>query len=496
MSRRELRVLFIEDTDEDQQLLLREFQRGGYDVTARRVWTAGGLSDALAEEASGDLVVCDWVIPGFSAPDAIATLIEKGFDGARIVVSGSMGEDHVVEAIRTGAHDYVLKDNLYRFLPAVERELQEARNRRAVRRAEESLAASEERYRRLIETMPAATYVIANSDETEVGYIPLFASPQIERMTGFSPAELEEDPDMWLRIVHPEDVERVLAADAEHLRSGERITQEFRVVHRDGGVRWLLEIAESVGQGADRVSQGVVSDITQLKQAEEALQETVERLRETDRGRRELLSRLISAQEEERQRIAGEIHDDPVQVLYALGLRLGMLRDVLTDQEHVDALGNSEVLISEAIGRLRRMLFELQPHSLDSEGLGAALTEYLDYLNQESALTYVIEDRFSGDLSREMRTVAYRMVLESLANVRKHAEASTAIVRLSDEDGGLLGEVIDDGQGFDAGEATMWKPGHLGLPAMRERVQFAGGRLDVASTVGEGTTLTFWLPSG
>ena len=204
----------------------------------------------------------------------------------------------------------------------------------------------------------------------------------------------------------------------------------------------------------------------------------------------------ISAQEEERQRIAGEIHDDPVQVLYAIGLRLGMLRDVLTDQQHVDALGNSEVLISEAIGRLRRMLFELQPHSLDSEGLGAALGEYFDYLNLESSLRYVLDDRFSGQLSREMRTIAYRMVLESLANVRRHAEASTATVRLSDRDGGLLGEVIDDGQGFDADDVTAWKPGHLGLPAMRERLQFAGGRLDVSSTIGEGTTLTFWLPSG
>lgn len=494
MSDREIRVLFIEDTEEDEQLVQRELRRGGYSVTSRRVWSDDALRDAL-EEAPWDLVICDWIIPGFSAPDAIRLLGDAGFDGAVTVISGSMGEEDVVEAMRVGAHDYVLKDNLHRLLPAVERELQEAENRRATRRAVESLAASEERYRRLIETMPAATYVIAASDATEVGYVPLFASPQIERMTGYTPAELAEDPDLWMRIIHPDDVERALAADAEHFRTGERLTQEYRVVRRDGRVGWLLEIVETVGEGEGRVSQGVVSDITELKVTEEQLRETIQQLRETDRTRQELLTRLISAQEEERQRIAGEIHDDPVQILYALGLRLGMLRDMLSDQEHLDALNNSEALISEVIARLRRMLFELQPHSLANDGLGAALAEYLEYLNQGSRLVYVLEDDAHYDLSQEMRTVAYRMVLESLANVRKHAEASRAVVRLSRVDGGLLGEIIDDGQGFDAEEATTWKPGHLGLPAMRERVTLAGGRLDVTSQVGVGTNLTFWLPS-
>ncbi|MGZ8600375.1 MAG: ATP-binding protein, partial [Actinomycetota bacterium] len=243
-------------------------------------------------------------------------------------------------------------------------------------------------------------------------------------------------------------------------------------------------------------SVGVSRDISERVQAEEQLRETIEQLRRTMDQRRQLLSRLVVAQEEERQRIAAEIHDDPVQQLYAAGLRLGMLQERTAADQDREALEQIQQMIGGTIDRLRRMLFELQPRSLDAEGLGAALGEYAEYVNPESETKLVLDDRLTTDLSQEIRSVAYRVALEALSNVRRHARATVATVTLSDLDDGLLCTIADDGRGFlTSDRVDAYRPGHLGLPAMRERVELAGGSLEVASAPGEGTTVEFWLPS-
>jgi signal transduction histidine kinase len=243
-------------------------------------------------------------------------------------------------------------------------------------------------------------------------------------------------------------------------------------------------------------SVGVSRDITARIQSEERLRQSIDELRRTDRQRRQLLSRLVAAQEEERQRIAAEIHDDPVQQLYAATLRLGMLQDRLTDPADREAFEHVQDIVGGTIGRLRRMLFELQPRSLETDGLGHALAEYVDFANQESDTKYQLEDRLTTPLSPDIRATAYRMVLEAISNVRKHSAATSATITISDQEDGLLVTVSDDGRGFLMDDRVdQPRPGHLGLPAMRERVEVAGGHLNIASAPGEGTTLEVWLPT-
>jgi len=207
------------------------------------------------------------------------------------------------------------------------------------------------------------------------------------------------------------------------------------------------------------------------------------------------LSRLVAAQEEERQRIAGEIHDDPVQRLYGAGLQLGLVQERLADPWARERVAHVEEIVLDTIGRLRQMLFELQPRSLEAEGLGRALDEYVEYANRDSATKILFEDRLTTPLSPDVRAVAYRVTLEALSNVRKHAGAGTATVTIADRDGGVVCTVADDGRGFEVEDRLdRARPGHLGLPAMRERVELAGGHLDVASASGVGTTVEFWLP--
>lgn len=492
MSEEQIRVLMVEDSEVDAELLLHELTRRELRPSHTRVDSEDEVRAALAG-GTWDVVICDWVMPQLSAPRAIALLREAAYDGPIIVVSGTMGEEHVVEAMRAGAHDYVVKDHLHRLVPAIRREMRETEVRRSARRAEAALAESEARYRSLVETIPAATYVDVPSEDPATGHVSIFVSPQIEAMTGYAPQEFLSDPTLWARIIHPDDRERSLEADERHFRTGTPISEEYRIVARDGREVWLIDRAAMVGEGARRYSQGILADITDAKRAEEQIRTNLELLVESDRRRRELLSRLVSAQEEERTRIAGELHDDPIQQLFAAVLRLGMVSENLADADTRQALEAVRTIVEGVISRLRRMLFELEPVSLQTEGLGAALADYVELASQEGEPAFTLEDHLTVRLSREIGAIAYRVSLEALTNARKHAGATRITVRLEDDDDGVHAVVADDGAGFQLDAGGRSPPGHMGLSAMRERLELAGGRLEIRSAPGEGTTVEFWL---
>jgi len=133
-----LRVLIVEDSEDDAILLVRELRKGGYEPDFLRVDDAGALRDSL-ELAQWDLVIADHNMPGFSSDAALDTLKRSGLDISFIIVSGSIGEDYAVAAMKAGAHDYLMKGNLSRLVPAVDRELREAEMRQAHRQAEEAI---------------------------------------------------------------------------------------------------------------------------------------------------------------------------------------------------------------------------------------------------------------------------------------------------------------------------------------------------------------------
>src|SRR5574341_70491 len=129
-----LRVLIVEDSEDDARLLLRELRRGGYNVTHERVDTAEALNAALDQQV-WDIVISDYSLPQFSGPAALALVQKKGLDLPFIIMSGTIGEEIAVETMKAGAHDYIMKNNLARLIPVIERELIEAVNRRDRRQA-------------------------------------------------------------------------------------------------------------------------------------------------------------------------------------------------------------------------------------------------------------------------------------------------------------------------------------------------------------------------
>ena len=151
-----LRIVLVEDNDLDADLLLHELSRLGYRVSHQRVETGPELRKAL--QADCDLIVSDYNLPQFSALDALTVRAECASEVPFIIVSGDIGEDGAVETMKAGAHDYVMKKNLSRLVPALDRELREAEVRRARNKAERELRENEARFRAIASNIPGTVY--------------------------------------------------------------------------------------------------------------------------------------------------------------------------------------------------------------------------------------------------------------------------------------------------------------------------------------------------
>ncbi len=223
----------------------------------------------------------------------------------------------------------------------------------------------------------------------------------------------------------------------------------------------------------------------------EELREVIANLQEIDEQRRRLLEHVVRAAEEERTRIAHDIHDDPVQKMAALKMRLEIFRRKHPSLPDIDeALEVMRVTIQS----MRTLLFDLSPPTLEEEGLGSALAYLLE--NSNSPFDWMVDD---DDLDEEPAVqtslILYRIAQEAFANARKHAQAEHIRVTLHRRDGGTTMQIVDDGVGFMPQEALVAAPGHLGLAAIRGRAEMAGGWSKLWSLPGEGTTLEVWLPA-
>ena len=269
-----VRLLLVEDSENAAMLLLRELRREGYEPHHERVYTPEGMGRALEEaEARGEpyeVVISDYYMPRFRAPDALEMLRGLGYDVPFIVVSGKIGEDAAVGIMKAGANDYLTKENMARLCPAIERELKEAEVRRDRAWAEEALARSEIRFRRLVEQAADAMFV--HNLEGRLVDVNRRACESLgyarEEMLGLSVADMEvgHDPgslkDMW-----------------EEVSSGASLTLEGEHRRKDGTV-FPVEVRIGVFEdGGSPLVLALVRDVTGRKEDEEELRRSEERYR-------------------------------------------------------------------------------------------------------------------------------------------------------------------------------------------------------------------------
>ncbi|UPU37966.1 SpoIIE family protein phosphatase [Geomonas paludis] len=264
-----LRVLIVEDSEDDALLLIFELRRGNYAPVSRRVESAEAMRRALEEE-DWDLVVSDYVLPGFTGLEALQVLRDSGLDIPFIIVSGKIGEDTAVGAMKEGANDYLIKGNTSRLIPAIEREMQEAQVRRKKREAEAALVRSERRYKRLVAAVTDYIYTVTISEGnvTRTSH-----GPGCLSVTGYSDEEYQENPFLWYQMIHEEDRPAVTSL-TEELRAGKEIPSvEHRIRHKDGTLRWVINtVVPRYSEQGDLIAyDGLISDISERKQAEESL---------------------------------------------------------------------------------------------------------------------------------------------------------------------------------------------------------------------------------
>ena len=231
-----------------------------------------------------------------------------------------------------------------------------------------------------------------------------------------------------------------------------------------------------------------------LRLAESVTQRAAVAVELSRRVASESLERILAAQEEERRRLARDLHYETGQGLTSILFGLSALRSSAPGLSHDEALDQVQELVKETLHGVRALAFQLRPSALDDFGLAAALERLAASVHEQTGLAVGFQTTFDDRLPDDVESSVYRLVQEALTNVVKHARARTVSILVARQGEVLAVVVEDDGVGFGAGGPPPSADGGFGLVAMRERMQLLGGDLAIESTQGAGTTLRATIP--
>jgi PAS domain S-box-containing protein len=401
-------------------------------------------------------------------------------------------------------------------------------------KAEEQLKKTEVKYKTLIEQIPAITYTAALDEKSTT----LYVSPQVEDILGHTQAEYERDPNLWGKRLHPEDRDTVFRKLRETHSTGEPFRCEYRMLGANDRIVWIRDEAVIIkdDSGREVFLQGVMYDITELKQAEQALRRIEESLRKSKdeleqrvrqrtadleqvnkrlraeiRTRkqaqtklivyqnqlRSLASELSLAEERTRRQIATDVHDRIGQNLAIAKMKLQHLSETINGPQVKPTIDEIEEIIADAIESTRTLTFEISPPVLYELGFEAAI----EWLLRKARKQQHLETEFQTDgrkksLDENVSVFLFQAVRELLINIAKHAKAKNVIVSVYRLDNHIQVSVADDGVGFDTNklESLHPNPSGFGLFSIRERLSYIGGKLQIESHPGKGAEFTITAP--
>ena len=330
----------------------------------------------------------------------------------------------------------------------------------------------------------------------------VYWSPVMRDIYGVGP-DVPASVEGYIQVLHPDDREAVVTAikQAQDPAGDDLFSVEHRVLRPDGSVRWVSFRSWTLfdHEGAERRptrTLGAMIDITKRKQAEEALHRNQLELHQQQVQLEELTSKLLTAQERERQRIARELHDDVSQRLAALVLEVASL-------EHRRSTGSAE--LTRALKPLREQLehlsddvhqlaYRLHPSLLEHAGIRPAVEDHVHQVSRLTGLPIHLKILDVPDaVPLDQATCLFRVMQESVQNVVKHAQATTVTVQLRGSAKGVGLSVIDDGKGFDPQDLRTHQQG-LGLCSMEERLRQLHGVFRIQSRPSHGTKVCAWVP--
>ncbi len=480
-----LRLLLVDPVESDAAALLTRLQDAGREAQATRVTSAATLRSTLQGQ-TWDAILCKLRQPGLTALTALRVMQGMDFDLPFIVIADELSDRAVSRIMEAGAHECFARNNLDRLAPAIEREVRYARHRADHRAALEMLRDSEARFRALAANLPGMVFQLQYDPGSGLHFV--YVSEGCDKLIGLKPHELLTAPRCFMDAVDVADRSSLEQALEESAGACSSLNWEGRIRKR-GQVKWIN--LRSTPQRLDNGGiqwQGIATDISRSKEAEANLHRSREQLSE-------LSYHLVGAKEEERERIARDIHDELGSTLVAIKIETALLSAKLPEQPpglHDKARAIEEML-DHAMSTVSRVARELRPGILKEFGLSAAIECQAEDFAQRTGIVCRVQCEDEGAQIDEHTSLAlFRIFQEALTNVAKHAHASVVVVRLRREKGYIVLEIRDNGCGIS--EADMNKPRSFGLRGIRERINSLNGEFSIGSAEQGGSHIILSVP--
>lgn len=475
-----IQILLVEDSPTDA--LLIEEALSDLPGLQHRLIRAESLSDALAQVRAThfDIALLDLGLLDARGLETFSRFHDQAPEVPVLVLTGLDDKSAGLEAIRHGARDYLHK-----------RELRPSGLGRAIRytieqhRVGRALEESEERFQLAVTSSTAGLWDWNPQSDA------LYVSRQFVKILGYEENALPGRMSAFLETVHPEDIDRVAGCLAAHLERRDAYDVEYRVCPKSGGLRWVHLRGQALWNNAGKPCRmvGWITDVTDRKLADESLRKSREELRH-------LSANIQHMREEEKKRIARELHDDLGQHLTALKLEVGRIgRRIGAGKKapRADELHDIYALIDQLVISVRRIAADLRPVMLDDLGLIPAIEWFVDDFSTRYGIR-VIRRISASDISfnHESATAVFRIVQEAMTNIARHSGATEATVEIARDTSNCTVIVLDNGHGCSRDERHA--PNSFGLPGIRERANALGGELRIETAPGRGFALRVSLP--
>lgn len=486
MPQKQLRVLFVEASQDDMQQTLAKLEHHEYLVEYQRVEDADAMKTALLEE-HWDIVLCSYNPPAFGGLEALSLMQSLSLDLPFLFLSHNLREENIIRAIQAGAGDYIYKGSLNRLVPAIEHYLREATIRREHRQMLLDLKENQTRLHAFISNLPGMAYQLLQTKPDEVTFS--YVSEGCYALLGVHPQDLERDPALFIGMLHPADHGSYMEAMHASAQNLSFVYWEGRIKSLpDGEIRWV-NLRCSPRKMPDGVQwEGMIFNITERKLAEIAITRSQEQFRE-------LSAHIQDVREQERLALSREVHDDMGSMLTAIKMDVAWLGSRLNKNEpaltaKIEAIESLVTRCAAAAGNIAR---NLRPSALDSFGIVAAIEIEANEFAERTGISCKLDTDDEGvAVAPNIAITLFRIFQESLNNIMKHAQATRVRVSIHNRSNNIELIVNDNGRGLS--ETDRMKPRSFGLRGIQERVARFGGEVHISGKAGQGTTITVSIP--